>query len=357
MEASLIQKFLRNECTAEEADRVANYLMEHPEALKSILPETEWESFAREKSLHPEQEKPAILARIRQQTGIESRPAVRLWRIAAVAASVLMLASIGLWVYYVSTGNSGKQHNEQQIVEKMPITRENLSDKMIEIHTEDGSVITLYPASELAYMEGESDHRDFYLKGAARFAVAKDKNRPFTVYAGGLATTALGTEFLVSAYTDDDETAVELISGKVVVSPDETTLRHGMKEVYLTPGDKVSLDRKTWVATVLPKSKQGDQPKAQQPPSQAVEKLGTTLFTDSSVVFTNQPLEMLFADLEIYFKTSIQCSPQVVKDMYFTGSLKLDRSSEQQTLEEIMHTVTTLNGLKIEKTDVGYLIK
>ena len=45
------------------------------------------------------------------------------------------------------------------------------------------------------------DKREIFLKGEAKFIVAKNKKKPFTVYTGMLATTALGTIFTVKTTT------------------------------------------------------------------------------------------------------------------------------------------------------------
>jgi transmembrane sensor len=78
------------------------------------------------------------------------------------------------------------------------------------------------------------DSREITLtRGRALFDVAKDRNRPFTVTAGGTRTTALGTRFQVQ--TDSERVVVLLTEGSVSVG-------RGTWEERLAPGDQLSLD-------------------------------------------------------------------------------------------------------------------
>src|SRR5690606_36006238 len=53
------------------------------------------------------------------------------------------------------------------------------------------------------------------LTGEAYFSVANDKKRPFKVFNAGQEIQVLGTEFNVSAYSDDPENKTTLVEGKV----------------------------------------------------------------------------------------------------------------------------------------------
>jgi ferric-dicitrate binding protein FerR (iron transport regulator) len=55
------------------------------------------------------------------------------------------------------------------------------------------------------------------MDGEAYFEVAHDKNHPFTVRAGGVQTTVLGTRFNIKAYRALPLTRVSVFSGKVKV--------------------------------------------------------------------------------------------------------------------------------------------
>ena len=107
-----------------------------------------------------------------------------------------------------------------------------------EIMLPDSSVVRLRENSTLQYAEDFARKRAVKLDGEAFFTVAKDAAHPFTVEAGGLTVTVLGTEFNVAAYAGNDETTVTLATGKVEVETDGRT-------VGLEPMTRLVMDRPT----------------------------------------------------------------------------------------------------------------
>lgn len=73
--------------------------------------------------------------------------------------------------------------------------------------------------SILVYPENFGEEsRTLYLSGEANFKVLKNKDKiPFVVNAKDFAVTALGTEFNVCSYPNDESCSVTLIEGKVKV--------------------------------------------------------------------------------------------------------------------------------------------
>ncbi|MCH5596453.1 FecR family protein [Niabella ginsengisoli] len=116
-------------------------------------------------------------------------------------------------------------------------TIDNKTGKVMQITLSDCSVVALYPNGILQYLPAfEENRRILYLNGKARFDVRKDKVRPFTVYASGIATTALGTRFIISVL-DDKQVSVTLKEGIVKVSPEHG--RDTSMHVLLRPGDQL----------------------------------------------------------------------------------------------------------------------
>lgn len=106
----------------------------------------------------------------------------------------------------------------------------------------DGSRAHINSGTTLLYPDvfrGET--RTVYLIGEADFKVKKNPNRPFIVRSANMAVTALGTEFNVEAYPEDEEIVATLIDGKVSVNC------HGesQDDYILTPGQQVIYNRKT----------------------------------------------------------------------------------------------------------------
>ncbi len=91
----------------------------------------------------------------------------------------------------------------------------------------DGSVATIGPDSALA-LAFTADRRIIHLlAGMSYFKVKSDPNRPFSVFAGNLNATALGTAFDVSS--DAGVLSVSVDHGLVDVRSSDTALESGVK--------------------------------------------------------------------------------------------------------------------------------
>ncbi len=152
------------------------------------------------------------------------------WKLlTGIAASILLFLSIGLFQLF--------NFKTEEIAY---IVKETKKGQKILIQLTDGSTINLNSESSVKYSANfDGDIREVYLEGEGFFNVTKNKNKPFVVYADNITTTVLGTSFNVSAYKDDNEIIIALVTGKVLV---EDTENH---KVLLTPDLMVSYDKKT----------------------------------------------------------------------------------------------------------------
>ncbi|HYG26288.1 MAG TPA: FecR domain-containing protein, partial [Caulobacteraceae bacterium] len=82
---------------------------------------------------------------------------------------------------------------------------------------EDGTVVTLDTSTRLRAREADGKRLVYLDHGQAFFKVAHDPSRPFTVYAGDKAITALGTAFNVRVLKGE-QVEVVLAEGKVKVT-------------------------------------------------------------------------------------------------------------------------------------------
>ncbi|MFT8897778.1 MAG: FecR domain-containing protein [Acetobacter sp.] len=85
-----------------------------------------------------------------------------------------------------------------------------------DIHLADGSEVILAPRSALAIHINADERRITLLRGEAYFVVHHDADRPFTVTAGSVTTTDIGTAF--DTRTEGDETSVAVREGAVHAS-------------------------------------------------------------------------------------------------------------------------------------------
>ena len=99
----------------------------------------------------------------------------------------------------------------------------------------DGSTALLNGSSQLRVADDfNGTHRVVWLEGDAYFEVTKNAEKPFIVRTASTMTTALGTSFRVTNYTDQHQPQVMLTSGKVQV--DHIVAGKSMASTILHPG-------------------------------------------------------------------------------------------------------------------------
>jgi hypothetical protein len=274
---------------------------------------------------------------------------------AAIAASVLLIIGLG-WKLF---------NNNEVKAPVVQITREktdsflfvmhhevNTTGKEKRIQLQDGSMIVLADKSEISYRQPFTNTRDVTLKGKAYFKVAKDKTRPFTVISEDISTTALGTEFTVTAFEKTNRIIVRLYEGKVVVKPVRKGNGKFKNDVYLLPGQEFVY---THGMTGKPKSfKIEDEKSPEKILNQEMEQDNPFLpqnAQESWYMFNNQSLEEVLDELSGIYNVKIIYNKEEVSKIYFTR--KYDRTD---SLEFILQEIGTLNNLKITKKDNAFII-
>ena len=163
--------------------------------------------------------------------GIEYTPMVtnvnrwKLWKsVAAAAVIVILSVTTTLWVSY--------NHFDRDNIAMVEHYVNNGARETISLP--DGTTVCLNSGSYVFYPENlEGKTRTVYLMGEAEFKVAKNPEKPFIVRSSNMAITALGTEFNVKAYPEEDIITTSLIEGKVRVDCNDTI------SYVLTPGYQV----------------------------------------------------------------------------------------------------------------------
>lgn len=339
--ATLLEKFFRGECNESEKQAVTAYFAEHPEALQPWLTEESWHSF------HPDNTLPAdvsdkMLAIIESRTYQQKKVKTIYYK--WIAAAVLGLAFTGfLWSRYdkapsktVATIAPPVQPAAAPAVYQQQV---NNTRKIMPLHLKDGSVVELAPGSRIKYLPSfAGTGREIFLTGEALFKVAPDKEKPFTVYAGNLGTTALGTVFKVTAWgAGKGPIRVQLISGKVMIKPDSVSGSKGVKTTYLLPGQDLSFDPVKMIAVVNQVNKT----------LVAANKKITMKPEKEIFTFSNEPLANIFRLMSEKYKITIQCQESTLTDMSFTGVF----DSSKESLTDFLSTIATLNNLTIKQTN------
>lgn len=265
----------------------------------------------------------------RMKQNIEFRAGVRckkllpswIWQAAAILFFAVSTVSVTLMIYFSRIEDVDLIESYTPVADLQRVT------------LPDGTEVLLNSKTTLLYPEQfRGDTRSVYLIGEADFKVKPDKEHPFIVKSNGFQVTALGTEFNVEAYADDDCLTATLLSGSVRVEFDNL-----QSEVILKPNEQLVFHRDT-------KEHQIHRPDIE----------GVTAWQRGELVFSEMLLEDIITRLEHKYPYTF---------VYSLHSLKKDRYSfrfpPKATLPEVMEIITRVVGdmdYQIRK-DKCYLIK
>lgn len=324
-----VARFITNNCSPEEAEMLAAWFAEHPEDLIST---PAWEEFVAQQRI-PEETDDAMWQYISRHT--KRKPKLYYFRRIAAAAAIagMIGGSVLLWKPQHKTHFQANLKDTTSIRYTV-ISNDKKHDQTYQL--EDGTTVVLSSGSKLTHvLHFNAQQRYIMLEGKAFFDVAKDKDKPFTVEAGGLTTTALGTSFRITGLKG--EVQVQLITGKVVVKKASATF----KPVYLNPGQQLVFNTQQEKAIVS---------------DNKLPVLKTTPATiaaneTTGHAFHQEPLKNVFLTLQSYYHTSITFDEQVLKNMKFSGTY-----GDTDSVEDLLAVITLVNGLKFEITATGYNI-
>ena len=352
----LIEKFLSGNCTKEEVALVWNYLRKHPD--ESYLLK-EFEQADGETPL-PENYKEEMLTYITERTNvIEGTSDVRisdrgvlvekkvrrlnyLWY-AAAAAVILVIFKMTM-LDQPAMKVSGEHLASYEAPKAEWITKNNSGKKELLITLPDSSKVRLAPGAVMRYRKGfgATANRDVQVSGKAFFDVAKNEQRPFTLYSEGLQTSVLGTSFYVNANPYSDKVSVKLFTGKVRVSLDDST---GGRNYYLQPGEELIFTKSSRNIAINGPVKHTEDHIARSHSLKA-----DTI--SNWYMFNNQSLADVFDQLSAIYNVDIEYSHSEIRDMYFIGKLE-----KRDSLNEIIRDIAILNHLSVTTSNGRYIIK
>lgn len=138
----------------------------------------------------------------------------RKFNIGVLSAVAAVLALVFITSIYIVTNQYESEVNY--------IENYSQVGKVNTIKLPDGSIVETNSSSILVYPEDFGrKNRTIYLSGEANFQVVKDEKVPFIVKSKSFAVTAIGTEFNVSSYPDDDFYKTTLIEGSIKIKNTE----------------------------------------------------------------------------------------------------------------------------------------
>jgi transmembrane sensor len=239
------------------------------------------------------------------------------YRSGAVAAAAVLLVGI-LGYYWILP-----QINDQQQEEIQWLLVDNQLQEPKTVQMPDGSTIVLNKNTSLQYPD-KFDQRLVKLEGEAYFEVEHNPEKPFVVAFGNEKVEVLGTSFNIRAYSNQNETKVTVLTGKVrfETATKKQELNKGQAAVYQKAEDQMTL---------------GSSPNATSWKSNAFE-------------FKDQQLGLIVKELENHFQKEIKLMNPALKSCVFRG--KYEGAELNRILQEIAF------GLELEveeKDGVFYL--
>lgn len=195
----------------------------------------------------------------------------------------------------------------------------------------DGSEVWLNAGSSLIYPSNFTNKtREVVLFGEAYFKVAKDLEKPFIVQTSALEIRALGTEFNVSAYPEDNVIQTVLKEGSVAIRRIDAANKE--KDIILSPSQLALFDKRTKLSTIT-----------------VVNTDFYTLWTDGLLCFEDRDLNRIIKSLERYYNIKIQFESTLTGIVKISGKLDLN-----QNREEVFEYLAKVSATKFEQINENY---
>ncbi len=344
--ADLIDRFWSGKASSQEKRMLLDYLDRHHRELKATLESMygQEDGSAIVESIEAYREE-AWLRNIHARAGIDERDekdekkSLPVRSVAWVAAAALVILGLGIVWRLPLNLQADKAVVQQMAANVAPVIYRNVGKEDMRIVLPDQSTVMLSPRGELVHSaEYGVKARGIQLRGKALFSVEQHAGKPFTVYANGFATTALGTEFIVST-EEAGHTTVRLLSGKVVVTATEPS-HFKMASVYLRPGDELRIDalaeRLAVVNTLKEPLEKSGKPTVN--PAQTDDADGLR--------FNRTPLGEVFRRIADLKGVIISTEKVDLGDLSFSGDLL-----PTDSLETILSIVCTMNDLNYRHED------
>jgi transmembrane sensor len=232
----------------------------------------------------------AALGHAKQITAHRNAPVWR--RMLTPLAAVLLLGLVGVGGYFWS---------------QRPDDYKTVQGERRIIMLADGSKISLDANSEVTVRYSKTARQLHLLQGQARFDVAHDVERPFSVVAGNQKVIATGTAFNIDMV--NQKILVTLIEGHVVVVDED---RHVAMPIF----------KPRWPSQVeLSAGQQLAAIPAVPPAIEPANIQRVTAWTNGQIVFDNEELSSVVARVNRYTSTRVVISDPKVATMRISGVL------------------------------------
>lgn len=311
MTKDLINKFLNNQCTSEELQKVLQWV--RTDALNTNGKELnlqEWRGYEGEDLFSEEEKLNSLLDKIHHKINISNnleldnkRPIQKatLFTWITRAAAILLIPVIAFLLYTTSQKTHIIDDYVNAKVDSLEIIAPIGSKTIVQLS--DGSEVFLNHGSKLKYPQKFVGlTREVVLSGEAYFKVAHNTEKPFVVNTANIKIKALGTEFNVLAYPNEDIIETTLVNGKVTL--EELNTKEGIHFLgRMEPNQHVRYNTQTGKVT----STLGN-----------VEKYVS--WKEGRLIFKNEPIEQIANRLNRWYNVEIIFEDDEVKALSYTAT-------------------------------------
>ncbi len=356
----LLEKFWNGQISETEEEILLQLLKEQEKEFDN-LPQPDLVGFTGNMQAEMTEDKAASLlhqihARINAvDDDIIKQPAKLVWfpkrKLWWVAASAIFLVATGILVFLqpFSRQNKLAEQNLTRLntVEKTIV---NTTGKIEKVNLLDGSVVMLGPNSSVSYpVSFNTLTRDIRLSGEATFKVAKNKSKPFTVYANGIATTALGTEFNVNGLINHT-VCVTLFEGKVVIRTTGSGKDIMAEPVFLEPGQQFTINSSTRQYLVRNVTIDREETRTRNKITDATigKTKGQNTGDANRLTFDHEVLASVFRRLNRIYNVEIRFDEKDIDGLYFSGTVL-----KNDSLTSLLSAICNMNQLLLTEKQ-GY---
>lgn len=193
----------------------------------------------------------------------------------------------------------------------------------------DGSRLWVNSGTTIIYPSiFEEEKREIFINGEVYLEVAHEENRKFIVKTAKMEIAVLGTSFNISAYNDDSEYSVALVSGKVAIK------NKNHKDITLLPNQRYKLtDRGNYNI-------------------ESVNALDYTCWREGLMKVDSEYLNNIFKRLSRYYNVAITYDKQEDMMLKCNGKLNLD-----QDIHLVFNTIQTTAPVIIRGGNNRFIVK
>lgn len=322
---ALIRKYLQGKCNTEECVLVEKYIEKNPAIIDQLFSKKEWDSTD---VSNPIENEDIIYDGITQNICRQQRIKKIIKTTCQLAAGILLFMTLGYtYKYFLNMGTVDNSVVSNNQVKSESLTANmyyiNSDNKPMQILASDGSQITLYPKSEVRFVENfeSTKERIVELKGKAKFDVAKDKTKPFRVISKGLVTSALGTVFIVDELAFN-ETGINLLEGSIEIKTNNT-INKPIKRI-IKPNESLNIDHQS--AKILKEVKVD---------SSRQNRSCYYVQNNQKISIKNLAVEDVIHNIEQNFGVELNYDRTLLSNKYFSGTFKYSNTAYIQIIEEI----------------------